>query len=247
MADPRLGPDQPLNETAGAMAAIPGLSRSTLSPVVRPLRWMLLPLTFVVLTVPFPRAQAAVSQSVATVHTIRGGLTVVPPHSPGGPGRIKQSLFTAYGLRTAIRQQASLRLVDQSMLFINQYTDLVLRSPRVTVLTRGEAVVTDVPGARHRVVTQAAVAAAVGTIFDVFITPRSSAFAPRLLRETTKTFPPGTTTVSVVTGTVIVSNGFGRVSVLPGHWTHVAPGTAPTQPTRHHAQLDVGWRRSLAP
>jgi hypothetical protein len=133
------------------------------------------------------------------------------------------------------------------VLFINQYTDLVLRSPTVTVLRRGEAIVTDVPGARHRVVTATAIATAIGTLFDVFITPRSAAFAPRQLRETNKQFPPGTTTVSVVSGTVIVSNGFGSVTVLPGHWTHVAPGAAPTQPTRHHARLDVAWTRALAP
>jgi hypothetical protein len=174
-------------------------------------------------------------------------LTVLPPRVPGGPGRIKEPLFTAYGLRTAAHQKASLRCTDRSVLFVNQYTDLVLRSPTVTALTRGEVAVTDVLGTRHRVVTATALAAAIGTIFDVFITPRSPAFAPRQLRETTKTFPPGTTTVSVVTGTVIVSNRFGRVSVRPGHWTHVAPGAAPTPPTRHHARLDVAWRRTLAP
>ncbi|HEX6509670.1 MAG TPA: hypothetical protein VF221_18730 [Chloroflexota bacterium] len=199
------------------------------------------------LTVPLLGARAAGSQLVATVHSIRGGLTVLPPHSAGEPGRITEPLFTAYGLRTVVNQKASLRLADRSVLFINQHTDLVLRSPTVTVLRQGEVAVTDVPGGRHQVVTTTAVAAAVGTIFDVFITPRPPALAPRRLRETKKTFPPGTTTVSVVTGTVIVSNGLGRVTVLPGHWTHVAPGTAPTQPTRHHARLDVAWRHVLAP
>ena len=199
------------------------------------------------LMAPMPGSQAAVPQRVATVHTIRGGLTVLPPRAPGGAGRINEALFTAYGLSTRASQKASLRLADGSALFINQFTDLVLRSPTVTALTRGEIALTDAPGTRRRVVTATAMATAVGTIFDVFITPRSPAFAPRQLRETTKTFPPGTTTVSVVTGTVIVSNGFGRVTLRPGHWTHVAPGTAPTPPSRHHARLDVAWRRVLTP
>jgi hypothetical protein len=190
---------------------------------------------------------AATAPPVATVHTIRGGLTVLPPRAPKSPGRIQEPLFSAYGLSTRASQKASLRFADGSVLFLNQYTDLVLRSPTVTNLTRGEAAITDAPGTRHRVITATAVAAAVGTIFDVFITPRSPTFAPRKLRETTKTFPPGTTTVSVVTGTVIVSNGLGSVTVRPGHWTHVAPGTAPTPPTRHHARLDVVWRTVLAP
>jgi hypothetical protein len=207
---------------------------------------MVLSVLLLAFTVPILRSEAAGSQRVATVHTIRGGLTVFPPQAPGGPGRVNEALFSAYGLSTRASQKASLRLADRSTLFINQYTDLVLRSPTVTALTRGEIALTDAPGTRHRVVTAAANAAAIGTIFDVFITPQSPAFAPRQLRETTKTFPPGTTTVSVVTGTVIVSNGFGRVTVRPGHWTHVAPGTAPTLPTRHHARLDVAWRNVLA-
>jgi hypothetical protein len=213
----------------------------------RPLRWIRLPAVLFTLTVPLLTAQAADSQLLATVRTIRGGLTVLPPRAPGGPGWIKEPLFTTYGLRTVAHQKASLRFIDRSLLFINQHTDLVLRSPTVTVLRRGEAVVSDVPGARHRVLTPTAAVTAIGTIFDVFITARSAALAPRQLRETNKTFPPGTTTVSVVTGTVIVSNRFGSVRVLPGHWTHVAPGAAPTQPTRHHARDDVSWRRALAP
>jgi FecR protein len=202
---------------------------------------------FLALSLPLSLSWAATGPPVAAVRTIRGGLTVLPPHAPHVPGRIKQPLFSAYGLSTRASQRASLRFTDGSVLFFNQFTDLVLRSPTVTNLTRGEAVVSDAPGTRHRVITPTAVASAVGTIFDVFLTPRSAAFAPRQLRETTKTFPPGTTTVSVVTGTVIVSNGLGSVTVRPGHWTHVSPGAAPTPPTRHHARLDVVWRTVLAP
>lgn len=209
--------------------------------------WFVLPVILLPLMVPVLGSQAAVSQPVAMVHTIRGGLTVVPPRAPRERARINQPLFAAYGLRTAASQRASLALRDRSVLFLNQYSDLTLRSPSRIDLARGEVAVTDAPGTRHRIVTATAIAAAVGTIFDVFITPRSPTFAPRPLRETTTTFPAGTTTVSVVTGTVVVSNQFGTVTVLPGHWTHVAPGTVPTQPTRHHARNDVAWRRVLLP
>jgi hypothetical protein len=214
---------------------------------MRRLSKILLPAIFATLAVPVPASHAADSHQVAAVKTIRGGLTVMPPQAPSGPGWIKQPLFAAYGLLTRARQRASLRFVDGSVVFINQHTSLVLRSPRLTVLQRGEAVFSDASGQRRRVVTGSALAAATGTIFDVFITAPSPALAPRRLLETTKTFPPGTTTVSVVTGTVVVSNRFGSVRVLPGHWTHVAPGSVPTPPTRHHARDDVAWKRRLSP
>jgi ferric-dicitrate binding protein FerR (iron transport regulator) len=215
--------------------------------IMRRLPQILLPAILVILATPVSASHAAGSHQVATVKTIRGGLTVMPPQALSRPGWIKQPLFAAYGLLTGARQRASLRFTDGSVIFINQRTSLILRSPHLTVLKRGEAVFNDTSGQGRTVVTSSAVAAATGTIFDVFITAPSPALAPRRLLETTKTFPRGTTTVSVVTGTVIVSNRFGSVRVLPGHWTHVAPGSAPTQPTRHHARDDVAWRRRLAP
>jgi hypothetical protein len=214
---------------------------------MRRLLTSLLTAILVGLAMPASIGHATGSPLVATVKTIRGGLTVLPPRLPPEPGRIKELLFAAYGLHTAARQKASLRVVDGTVLFINQHTSLVLRSPHMTVVKQGEAVFTDVGGETRRIVTDSAVAVATGTIFDVFITAPSPALAPRPLLETTKTFPPGTTTVSVVTGSVAVSNRFGSVRVLPGHWTHVVPGAAPTQPTRHHARLDVVWRRTLSP
>jgi ferric-dicitrate binding protein FerR (iron transport regulator) len=190
-------------------------------------------------------AQAAAPQLVATVRSIQGGLGVIPPHARSEPGRVKEPLFAAYGLRTVASQRASIRFVDQSELYINQRSDVVLRSGNVTAVTRGEVAVTDAPGTHHQVVTATAVAAAVGTIFDVFITPKSPEYAPRQLNTGYQTLPAGTTTVSVVTGTVMVSNQYGSVTVLPGFWTHVKPGAAPTKPTRHHARNDVAWRRGI--
>jgi hypothetical protein len=190
-------------------------------------------------------AQAAAPQQLATVHSIQGGLGVFPPHARGEQGRVSQPLFPAYGLRTVAQQRASLRFVDQTDLFINQRSDVVLRSANLIALARGEVAVTDAPGTHHQVVTATAVASAIGTIFDVFITPRSPQFASRQLSETNKIFPFRTTTVSVVTGRVVVSNSYGSVTVLPGFWTHVEPGAAPTTPTRHHARNDVAWRRGI--
>jgi ferric-dicitrate binding protein FerR (iron transport regulator) len=158
---------------------------------------------------------------------------------------VKEPLFAAYGLRTRAKQRASVRFVDQSELYINQRSDVVLRSGNVAAVTRGEVAETDAPGTHHQVVTATAVAAATGTIFDVFITPKSPEYAPRKVNTGYQTLPAGTTTVSVVTGTVEVSNQYGNVTVLPGFWTHVKPGTAPTKPTRHRARDDVAWRRGI--
>jgi ferric-dicitrate binding protein FerR (iron transport regulator) len=211
----------------------------------RYVRWLGLPTLAGGLIMPLLPARASAPQLVATVHSIQGGLGVIPPHAASGPGRVKEPLFAAYGLRTAARQRASVRFVDQSDLYINQRSDVVLSSGNVTAVRRGEVAVTDARGTHHQVVTATAVASAIGTVFDVFVTPRSPEYAPRQLSTGYQTLPFRTTTVSVVTGRVVVSNQYGRVTVLPGFWTHVKPGTAPTAPTRHHARDDVAWKRGI--
>ena len=181
---------------------------------------------------------------IAAVRYILHGLSVQPPHRPAGPGRVRQRLYDSYGLRTATAQKASLGFVDKSVLDMNQRTDLVLQSPDLTVVRRGEVAAFVVHGTHHRIETANAVTAAVGTEFDVQIAPPSTQPSPYPSARG-PVFPPGTTTVSVVQGTVIVSNRYGSQRVLPNQWTHVRPGQAPSRPTRHNARRDVQWTKGL--
>lgn len=187
---------------------------------------------------------------IAAVHFIRGGLAVQPPNARRQRGRVKQPLFPAYFLQTADGQIASLRFTDGTVLHMNQRTDAVLRSPTRTLVRRGEVDEIDAPGTHHIVTTANAIAAAVGTEFDVRITaPPSSppSYGPTPTPLPASLLPAGTTTVSVTVGSVRVSNGLGSVTVLAGQWTHVRPGSAPTTPTRHNARADVGWTRGIPP
>jgi ferric-dicitrate binding protein FerR (iron transport regulator) len=167
---------------------------------------------------------------------------VAPPHASGAAGRLGQPLFAAYSLRTGRPDRAAITFADKTVLDINRNTSLVLRSARLTAVSRGEISVTDTPGSHHVVTTADASATAVGTLFDVRIEtgrPPASYGAP--------SFPAGTTTVSVVQGQVRVANGRGAVNVHSGQWTHVVPGRPPTTPTAHNARSDVAWSSVLKP
>jgi len=195
-----------------------------------------------------PDADAAGSgQSIASVRFILHGLTVQPPNRQADKGRVNQQLFSLYRLTTGANQKASLGFLDRSVLHMNQRTDLVLKSANLTVVSRGEAAAVVTPGTRFRIQTANAIAAAVGTKFDVRITPASSSspYPGSSGGTAVPVLPPGTTTVSVVKGVVSVANGFGSVRVLPGFWTHVRPGKAPTPPTRHNAASDIQWTNGL--
>lgn len=184
----------------------------------------------------------AAPAAIANVRVIVHRLAVAPPHRQAAAGRVQQPLFPSYELRTAAPDRASLAFADRSVLHMNHDTDLVLRSAKLTTLSRGEVAINDAPGAHHSVQSASAVAAAIGTLYDV----RIGRIAGNAYAATpTPSFPAGTTTVSVVTGTVRVQNRFGTVTVQPGEWTHVAPGKAPTRPTKHNARQDVAWTSTI--
>lgn len=185
-----------------------------------------------------PSAGAA-SHPLANVRFIDHGLTVWPPKAKPGRGRVRQPLYAAYGLSTGSHQRASIGFVDKTVLHINQRTDLVLRSPGLTMVRKGEVAALGNPGDHERIVTSTAAVSALGTEFDLRIERAATSYS------TGPRFPPGTTTVSVVAGIVAVSNRYGRVQVTAGHWTHVAPGKAPTKPTKHNARHDVAWTAGL--
>jgi hypothetical protein len=212
------------------------------------LRWSLVSLGLILslgAVAALPGADAAGNaQSIASVRFILHGLTVQPPNRQADKARVNQQLFSLYRLMTGANQKASLAFVDRSVLHMNQRTDLVLRSAQLTVVSRGEVAATVTPGTNFRIQTSNAIAAAVGTVFDVRIAAASSG-SPYPGSTGGPALPAGTTTVSVVKGIVTVANGLGRVRVFPGFWTHVRPGKAPTRPTRHNAASDIQWANGL--
>ena len=179
--------------------------------------------------------------AIATVLGFQGGLRVQPPRRPLEQAKLRQQLFNAYRAQTQASQRASLRFGDGSVLRMNQRTDLLLRSATLVRVSGGEVAIVENSGIHHQIQTATALTSALGTEFDVRIAPpATSSYGKSPAR-----FPPGTTTVSVVTGTVVVSNQYGRVTVTPNHWTHVVPGRAPTTPTAHNARADVRWANGL--
>jgi ferric-dicitrate binding protein FerR (iron transport regulator) len=190
-----------------------------------------------------PAAAQPSGQPVASIRFIRHGLLVQPPNLPAQQGRVKEQLYAAYGLQTQAGEQASLGFRDGTVLYMNQRTELVLKGPVRSLLKQGEVALVRQPGTRHTIRTATALAVAIGTVFDVRIAAAGGLTVPAT--PVPRVFPPGTTTVSVTQGTVRVSNRFGAVTVQPGHWTHVAPGKAPTAPTVHNARADIRWTAGL--
>lgn len=204
----------------------------------------LLPLTFAMLALSSGQGLAARDHAaaLASVRHIVHRLVVAPPHARKSAGHVQQPLFAAYLLSTGQPDLAAITFVDKTVLDINRNTTLVLRTAKLTSVSRGEISVNDSPGSHHVITTADASATALGTLFDVRIETGqpSSAYG-------TAKFPAGTTTVSSVQGRVRVSNALGSVTVHAGQWTHVVPGRPPTPPTTHNAQRDVAWSSSLKP
>jgi hypothetical protein len=166
--------------------------------------------------------------SVASVRYIRRGLSVTPPHKPRQKGKVRMSLYSAYDLQTAARQMASINFADGTLLHMNQRTDAVLRSASVTAVKQGEIAQVVVPGTNHRVQTAAAVASAVGTIFDV-------RYRKKIM------------TVIVIEGAVLVSDKKGSVVVKSGQETTVKKGKAPSAPKIVDAAAAITWINPIPP
>jgi ferric-dicitrate binding protein FerR (iron transport regulator) len=192
-------------------------------------------------------AAQAQDSSIAAVRAIHRGLTVQPHSKAPGQGKVGQKLFTADQLQTKVLQRASVGFVDRTVLDMNQRTSLILVSPHLIRLTHGEVAPIDVPASHLQIQTAAATSSAIGTHFDVWITPKLGPYGqvPKGYRKDQMIKPAGTTTVSVVAGLVKVSTAYGSVTVKAGQWTHVRPGQAPTTPNGHNARQDIAWTSSL--
>ncbi len=185
--------------------------------------------------------------NVGAVRAIQHGLTVQPQSKPPGQGKTGQKLFVADQLQTKVKERALLGFNDATKLYMNQRTVLVLAAPRLIRLGRGEVSPVDVPGSHLQVQTSNAISSAIGTDFDVWIQPKPGPYGgvPKGYRGDQNNGPPGTTTVSVVSGLVRVSSHYGSVLVHAGQWTHVRPGQPPTTPNGHNVQQDIAWTAGL--
>jgi hypothetical protein len=167
-------------------------------------------------------------KALGQVRFIRRGLTVQPPHQRAKKGKVKMPLYNAYFLQTKASQVASLGFADGTLLHMNQRTDIILRNPHLTYVKRGEVDQATIPGTDHRVQTAAALAAAIGSEFDVRVTGKNSV-------------------VTVIEGSVRVTNKQGSVIVKTGQRTTVAPNQAPTPPKSVDSSTTVSWVHTIPP
>lgn len=166
---------------------------------------------------------------LAQVRFIWNGLGVQPPRKKMGKGKVKQQLDNQYLLRTQKSQKASIRFRDGTVLHLNQKTDALLRSPHVTFIKKGEVDEILAPGTNHTVQTATAVAAAIGTNYDVRRKGNG-------------------TVITVVQGSVVVSNvksTLGTVVVKTNQQTTVAPNQSPAPPVPVAAGSQVGWTNGM--
>lgn len=168
------------------------------------------------------------AKALGQVRYIKRGLTVQPPHKQPRRGTVKMRLYKGYFLQTKAAQLASVRFNDGTLLHINQRTDVVLRTPHLTYVKRGEVDQVTTPGTDHRVQTSTALAAAIGTELDVRIVGKN-------------------TIVTVVEGAGRVSNKLGSVIVKTGQQTVVAPNQPPQPPSPANAQATVSWTQPIPP
>lgn len=175
--------------------------------------------------------QAAASRmpanaSMASVRYIKGGLSVAPPHHKRGRGKKGQKLFNQYDLQTQSSQRASIGFKDKTVLHMNQQTDVVLRSPHLSYVQKGEVYEALTPGADHRVQTASAIATAIGTKYDVRV-------------------KQGVTEVIVAHGAVEVHNKKGKVLVKTNQETVVRQDQKPSKPKAVDAQSATAWMNTI--
>ena len=175
------------------------------------------------------RAQSRVwarPAQVAQVRFIYRGLSVQAPRHKRMKGRVKMPLYSQYFLQTLAQQKASIRFRDGTTLHMNQQTDAILRSPHLTYVGRGEVYEAIAPGTDHQIKTAAAVAAAVGTEFDIKIVPGGVKFI-------------------VVRGVLRVKNRFGKQFVKNNHESIVIANHPPQAPQPVDASKAAAWTGGL--
>lgn len=172
------------------------------------------------------------SRPLGKVRYILHGLGVQPPRKHTVKGKRNEPLYTRYVLDTKRHQKASVGFRDGTLLHLNQLTDAVLRSPSLTQVKSGEVEEQVVPGTSHQIRTAAAVASAIGTIFDVKVKKKGK---------------KQVTIITVVEGAVLVKTKHGRVMVKSGEQTRVKKGKAPSTPVPVNAAAVTNWTAPIPP
>jgi sugar lactone lactonase YvrE len=163
----------------------------------------------------------AAAPPLGQVRYIYRGLTVQPPHQGRHAGHKQDPLYDQYGLLTQQNQKASVGFHDGTVLQMNQDTNAVLTA-HLTQVQHGEVAEYLAPGTNHRVQTSAAVASAIGTVFDVRMAGNRTVFV-------------------VLHGALQVSNQKGAVVVKSNHETSVIPGHKPLPPSPVDALAVFAW------
>lgn len=181
-----------------------------------------------VLAAPAPplRASSIPRGALGDVKVIIRGLGVKPPARPLREGKVRDPLYDAYFLRTRAREKARLQFGDGTILNVNQNTDATLRDPHHVMIAQGEIDQVDKKGSVHLIQTNAAIATALGTNYDV-----------KIYR--------GKIYITVVSGLVVVSNSTGKVSVRRNQQTIVVLHRRPSRPRHVNAQAVIAWVRGL--
>jgi hypothetical protein len=165
--------------------------------------------------------------NIAQVRDIFHGLSVAPPHKQVVKGKKKMKLYALYGLGTGHGQKASIGFVEGTVMQLNQLTDVVLTSPHLTTVQKGEVQEVVKPGSNHQIQTSTAIASAVGTIFDV-----------RILKNHKAVF-------TVLEGALKVKNKKGSSLVKTDQQSVVNPGKAPSPPQPANVQA-LNWTSNLS-
>jgi hypothetical protein len=154
------------------------------------------------------------------------GLQVQSSSGHSFAGKVKDPLFDRYGLRTQHQQRAAIGFNDGTTFHMNQQTDAVLTDPHHIEVKHGEIAVYLKPGSSHSVATQAALATAIGTVYDLQISKDDSTYI-------------------VVHGALQVKNRFGSVVVETNQETTAGPDHAPTPPRSVNGQAAIDWTAGM--
>jgi hypothetical protein len=132
---------------------------------------------------------------------------------------------------------------------MNQQTDLTLKSPHVTFVSRGEIDEVVQPGTTHTVQTAAAIAAAIGTEFDVrevrqviTVVEKKRGQKKKIRKKVERK-----TIIVVVEGALVVETPKGSVTVKTNQKTSIVAGEAPLKPSHINASKAVEWKKTLPP
>lgn len=172
-------------------------------------------------------AAPAHSSTLARVRAIIRGLSVQAPHKHPHKGKKADPLYQQYALQTKRSQRASVAFRDSTILYLNQLTNAILQNPTTTLVKGGEVDEVHAPGTSHNVVTPSAVASAIGTNFDVRVKGKRAVFI-------------------VVSGSLLVKNKKGNVTVTKNQETTVVANKPPTPPAPVDAEAAIGWTVSVS-